>query len=179
LNHQKLKKLAKGKGVWGPVPLVWMGVPLMIKNEVIGVIAVQSYTDSDLYNEQDLKVLSSVSDQIAIAIDRKRTEDELRKSERKYRYLFNNAPAGMYEVDFVKQKFIEVNDVFIKYSSYSEKELLSMNPFNLLTKESKQRFNKRYEKLLNGKNISVGFTVVPFKSMATFFNSDIHHFDGF
>jgi PAS domain S-box-containing protein len=157
LKREQLKALSTKNGVQGAVPLVWMGVPLMIKDEVIGVIAVQSYTDPCLYNEQDLKIMSSISDQIAIAIDRKRTEDELRESEKKYRYLFNHAPVGMYEIDFIKSRFTDVNDTFIKYSGYTKKELLSINPFDLLTGESKQQFDKRYEGMVRGETVSNEF----------------------
>jgi len=154
LTEKELKDLRSKKGVWGPISLIWMGVPLMIKGEVIGVIAVQSYTDPYLYNKHDLEVLSSISDQVAIAIDRKRTEDELRKSEKKYRHLFNNAPAGMYEIDFVKQRFIEVNNVLCKYTGYSEDEFLSIDPWDLLTDKSKKKFMEGYKDLLKGKNVS-------------------------
>lgn len=153
LNHDKLKALSNENGVCGVTPLIWMGVPLMIKDEVIGVIAVQSYTNPELYNEQDLKIMSSISDQIAIAIDRKRAEDELRESEKKYRHLFNHAPVGMYEIDFITGQFTDMNNTFIKDSGHTKKELLSINPLDLLTEESRQQFEKRYEKLLRGEKI--------------------------
>ncbi len=153
LTQKDLKRIRNRKGVLGPVSMIWMGVPLIIKGEVIGVIAVQSYTDPYLYNKHDLEVLSSISDQVAIAIDRKRTEDELRKSEKKYRHLFNNAPAGMYEIDFVKQRLTEVNNVLCKYTGYSEDEFLSMDPLDLLTDKSKKKFMEGYKDLLRGKNV--------------------------
>lgn len=93
LRKQELDRRAAQKGVWGPVPVIWMGVPLMIKNEVIGVIAVQSYTDAGLYDEQDLLILSSVSDQVAIAIERKQTEEALRKSEELFKLITENTSA--------------------------------------------------------------------------------------
>ncbi len=147
LKKKELEKRADQNGVWGPEPLIWMGVPLIIKDEVIGVVAVQSYLDPNLYNEQDLQVLSSVSDQIAIAIDRKRAEDALREGEKKYRQLFKNAPSGIYEINFEKVKFINVNDIMCKYTGYSEKEFLSMNPMDLLSRDSKNLYIKRIEKL--------------------------------
>ena len=147
LKKKALEKRAGQKGVWGMVPLIWMGVPLMIKNEVIGVVAVQSYLDSNLYNEQDLQVLSGVSGQIAIAVDHKRTGDALRESEKKYRQLFKNAPSGIYEIDFEKLRFINVNDIMCKYSGYSEKEFLSMNPLDFLTEDSKNLYIERLGKL--------------------------------
>ncbi|OGR27322.1 MAG: hypothetical protein A2277_00340 [Desulfobacterales bacterium RIFOXYA12_FULL_46_15] len=93
LKKQELEKRAAKKGVWGPVPLIWMGVPLMIGDEVTGVIAVQSYTDAGLYNEEDLQILSSVSDQLAIAIERKLTEEALRKSEALFKLITENTSA--------------------------------------------------------------------------------------
>ncbi len=146
LKKNDLEKLSAQKGVWGPVPLIWMGAPLVAKDEVIGVVAVQSYLDSNLYNEQDLQVLSGVSDQIAIAIDRKRTEMTLLESEKKYRHLFQNAPAGIYEIDFEKARCINVNEVMCKYSGYSEEEFLTMNPMDLLTEDSKKIYIERLGK---------------------------------
>ncbi len=76
LKKNELEDRVKQDGVRGVVPLIWMGVPLIIKDEVIGVVAAQSYIDPNLYNTQDLQILSAVSDQMAIAIDRKRAEEE-------------------------------------------------------------------------------------------------------
>ncbi len=151
LNHKALEKRRSKKESWGPKSFIWMGVPLMIKDEVIGVIVVQSYTDPNLYNKQDLQILTSVSDQVAIAIDRKRSEDSLRESERRYRQLFNNAPAGIFEINLTNQEFINVNQVMCSYFGYSEEEFQSMRPIDLLTKESKVLFRKGYKDVLKGK----------------------------
>ena len=78
---------AKG-GVWGPVPLIWMGIPLIVKDTVIGVMALQSYTDPHLYDHHDLQILTAVSHQIAIATDRKHSEEARKKSEETNRILF-------------------------------------------------------------------------------------------
>jgi PAS domain S-box-containing protein len=153
LNRKDLEKRAGLAGLVGTMPLIWMGVPLIINNKVIGVVAVQSYIDANRYNEQDLQILSGVSDQIAIAIDRKRAEDALRESEKKFRHIFKNAPGAIYEIDFEKGKFINVNDIMCKYTGYSEKELFSMDPFDFLTKESKRRYIERFEKLSTGEQV--------------------------
>ena len=57
---------------------VWLGVPLKIKGEVVGVMAVQSYTNPYLYSAKDVDLLVSVSEQIALAIERKANEQDLR-----------------------------------------------------------------------------------------------------
>ena len=82
LKKKELEDRASQNGVWGPLPLIWMGVPLTIKDEVIGVVAVQSYLDTNLYNKKDLQVLSAVSDQMAIVIERKRAEEALIKKDK-------------------------------------------------------------------------------------------------
>lgn len=153
MNKEQLEKRAGKKGVRGVLPLIWMGAPLIVKKEVIGVVAAQSYLDPNRFTHKDLQVLSVVSDQIAIAIDHKRTQDALLESEKKYRYIFNTTPAGIYEIDFVKNRFIHVNASMCRDTGYSEEELLSMNPLDILTEESKNRQIGRLEKLYAGKNL--------------------------
>ena len=87
LTDNMLLERAAKKQVVGTVPKIWLGVPLIIRDEVIGVVSVQSYSDPQLYNEKDLQVLSLVSGQMALAIHRKRAEDALRESEARYRLL--------------------------------------------------------------------------------------------
>ncbi|MBN2018112.1 MAG: PAS domain S-box protein [Candidatus Cloacimonetes bacterium] len=57
---------------------IWLGVPLKLENKVIGVIAVQSYDDPNLYTEKDIEILNFISEEIALAINRKQAEDELK-----------------------------------------------------------------------------------------------------
>ena len=57
---------------------VWLGIPLLIKGKVIGVFAVQSYTDENAYTESDLEMLEVISQQISISIERKKAEQELK-----------------------------------------------------------------------------------------------------
>jgi two-component sensor histidine kinase len=54
-----------------------MGVPLKTPYGTIGVVVVQSYKDSELYSEKDLKLMSFISEHIAMAINRKHAEDQI------------------------------------------------------------------------------------------------------
>ena len=85
--------------------------------------------------------------------DRKRAEEALQESEAKYRQIFTHAPAGIYEVDFIKQRFTRVNPLICEYTGYTEDELLSMNPLDILIEESKQDFIVRLKKMLDGEAI--------------------------
>jgi PAS domain S-box-containing protein len=68
----------------------WLGVPLRTPLRTIGVLVLQHYDDEHAYSEQDLEFLSSVGNQIALAIDRKRAEDALSESNEKFHQLAEN-----------------------------------------------------------------------------------------
>lgn len=68
LNREALLKWKAQGRLQGTLPLTWIGVPLINDDKVIGVTAVQSYTDPDIFDGQDTAVLASVSDQVALAI---------------------------------------------------------------------------------------------------------------
>ena len=84
LNDNNQYKEMVNQGIlspWGSTTpqSIWLGVPLKVEDKVIGAMAVQSYTNSELYSEKDIKVMEFVSEQIATAIERKRMEEELKK----------------------------------------------------------------------------------------------------
>ena len=56
---------------------LWLGVPLKIKDEITGVLSVQSYTDKNAYDDSTVEMLEFVSEQISISIDRKKAEEEI------------------------------------------------------------------------------------------------------
>jgi len=58
---------------------IWLGVSLKIKNKTIGVIVLQDYHDKSTYGEGEKQVLIYVSEQIAMAISKKKDEDELKR----------------------------------------------------------------------------------------------------
>ena len=60
----------------------WLGVPLRMSSRAMGVLVVQHYEDKHAYSQRDLEFLSSVGDQIALAIERKRGEEELQETVR-------------------------------------------------------------------------------------------------
>ncbi|MEI7491033.1 MAG: ATP-binding protein [Bacteroidota bacterium] len=61
----------------GTIAIDWLGVPLKIDKEVIGVMAVQSYNPKIRYGEHEVDVLIFVSEQIALSIQRMKMQQEL------------------------------------------------------------------------------------------------------
>ena len=61
----------------GANPVHWLGVPLRSGDRTFGVLAVQSYTDGIRYGEREKDLLVFVSQHIAAAIEKKRTEKQI------------------------------------------------------------------------------------------------------
>jgi PAS domain S-box-containing protein len=58
---------------------IWLGAPLNVNNQIIGVIAVQSYVDPNLFTEKDLEILTFISEEVARAIEHKQAEEQIKK----------------------------------------------------------------------------------------------------
>jgi two-component system, cell cycle sensor histidine kinase and response regulator CckA len=97
-EFDRLAAEGKVELVGTPSP-AWLGVPLRTPSATIGVLVVQHYGDENAYTERDLELLSSVGSQIALAIERKRAEEELRESEARLRVLVEQLPAVVWTVD--------------------------------------------------------------------------------
>jgi len=105
----------------------WLGVPLKAAEQTFGVLVVQSYTENVRFNEQHKEILTFVSQQVASAIEHKRSEEALRRSEASYRSLIEGAAYGIYRSN-LQGKLLEVNPALVEMLGYSsEEELLSRN----------------------------------------------------
>jgi PAS domain S-box-containing protein len=96
----------------GQPAAVWLGVPLMIHGEPIGVMAVQDYHDASAYGEDEKQILSYVATQTAVAIERKRSEETLRELVEKHRALFEASSQGVMLHD--DKEFLEVNPAAVR-----------------------------------------------------------------
>ncbi|MCJ7436085.1 MAG: PAS domain S-box protein, partial [Anaerolineales bacterium] len=73
----------------GPIPLEWIGVPLKSGQDLLGVMAIQTYSQDIRLTEKDRDTLNLLGTQVAIAIDRKRTQESVTRSEAELRALFS------------------------------------------------------------------------------------------
>lgn len=94
-NRKKFDALVKSGEIElvGTPAAAWLGVPLRTPSGTIGVLVMQSYDDENAYLPRDVELIVSVASQIALAIERKRAEEELRKREAEHSIIFNSAPA--------------------------------------------------------------------------------------
>jgi PAS domain S-box-containing protein len=111
-----------------PPPPQWLGVPLKVNHRIFGALVLKSYSQNPRFGERDKDVLTLVAQQLAAAIDRKRNEQALRRSEVCYRSLVQTAVYGIYRSS-LEGRFLDVNPALIGMLGYnSAVEVLSLDP---------------------------------------------------
>jgi PAS domain S-box-containing protein len=80
----------------GSPSIDWLGVPLIVRDQTIGALVVQTYGGGFRYGQRERDILTFVSGQVALAIERKRAEQLLRQSEEQYRTLIDNIQDGVF-----------------------------------------------------------------------------------
>ena len=123
--HEELQRRGEAELI-GPPSIDWLGVPLKAGDRTIGVLVAQTYTPGVRYGEREKHILQFVSTQIAMAIERKRTEEQLFENERRYRLLFQANPEAMWVYDCETLRFLAVNAAAVARYGYAEQEFLAM-----------------------------------------------------
>ncbi|MDI6739929.1 MAG: ATP-binding protein [Candidatus Edwardsbacteria bacterium] len=82
--------------------LDWLGVPLQLRGQVLGVLAVQNYTEAARFSDNEKKILTFVSQHIAGAIERKRAQDQVRRSEENFQRVISSINDHIYMTEFDK-----------------------------------------------------------------------------
>ncbi len=89
---------------------------------------------SDYLYKDDLNSIQ-LSKSLDYSIERKRIENQLIESEKKYKSLFALSPLPMWVLDRVEFKFLNVNDATVQLYGYSREEFLNMYVSDIWNKE--------------------------------------------
>ena len=101
---------AQGVEGVGEMALSWLGVPLIAADRVVGVMAIQSYEQGDLYGEHDLAVLSMIGAQAAPALATMQLLEKTRRQAREMEVLneVGRAFTSSLELDGVLHEVVDV-----------------------------------------------------------------------
>ena len=126
IDEKRLANLAEaGEAVgFGTESMAWMGVPLQNDGRVFGALVIQSYEGGYRYRPEDLDILSFVSAQIAMAIDRKVAEDALRFSEDKFSRAFHASPDAINITRLDDGTYLDASEGFEKISGWTLAETI-------------------------------------------------------
>lgn len=119
--------------ILGTPAIDWLGVPLKTKDKTIGVLAVQSYTEGVRFEEKDKDILTFVSTQVAMAIERKRAEREIRKRQKYLESVLHNTPDAIVTLD-ATHRIIEWNPGAKQLFGYTRDEVFGKNIDEMITR---------------------------------------------
>jgi diguanylate cyclase (GGDEF)-like protein/PAS domain S-box-containing protein len=122
----------------GAPSLDWLGVPLNARNQTIGVIGVQSYSEHLRYGEKEMEILNFVSQHVASAIETKRQEEELRRSKEYSESIIRAANAIIAHLD-ASGRVQMVNDKAEEVTGYTLAELKGRRWFEFITPPDQPR----------------------------------------
>lgn len=132
--------------VIGTLPVDWLGIPLKAGEQSVGVLAVQSYTEDVRFGDTEKDVLTFVSQHIASALNRKRSEEALKQSEEKYRTILESIEDGYYEVD-LSGTFTFFNEPVCKTLGFPAEELMGLNNRQFMEADSARLVYEEFNKV--------------------------------
>ncbi|MGA2298897.1 MAG: ATP-binding protein, partial [FCB group bacterium] len=108
-------------------------IPLKFDNEIAGLLQIND-KKKNKFTPDLIEFFEGISSSIGISIRRRKTRDELRLSEAKFRSYIENAPDGIFIVN-KEGKYIDANKAACDMTQYSYDEIMTMNIADLLTPE--------------------------------------------
>ncbi len=127
LKEQDILDLLEKKEVEieGKIPKTWLGAPLRLERQNLGIIAIQAYDQRIQYDLKDLGLLDFISGQVAVAIDKKQSELALLRSEKKFRDIFES-----------------IQDIYFRCKVNGEITMISPSVFELIGYKEDQVLGK-------------------------------------
>jgi PAS domain S-box-containing protein len=102
--------------------------PLMAQGQVLGTLSFCSRTRRR-FNDDELSLMKAVADQVAIALDRKRSAERIASSEQKFRAIFENSRDAIFLIA-EDHSFAECNPAAMEMFRCGKSELLEKRPYS-------------------------------------------------
>ncbi|NNJ11682.1 response regulator [Chloroflexales bacterium ZM16-3] len=140
-------------------------VPLVVGDQVIGVLAVDNQQSDRVFSENDQYLLATLADYAAIAIENARLYEQVKLSERRYKDLFANAYDMIFMLDR-KLRITSINKVGAQITGYPVQDLVGQPLWTLCAAESWAAAQVHLQSLLDGQS------VLPFELELAHHNQD-------
>ncbi len=114
-------------------------VPMVREETVVGLLYVGMENPVELTSEYR-ELLKEVSEDLAYAREKIKSEEALRESEEKFRRLADTSPFSIF---VYKERFLFVNPASEKLTGYSEDELLNMEFWELVHEDHRETVKRR------------------------------------
>jgi PAS domain S-box-containing protein len=122
----------------------YLSMPIRLGDRTVGVMNINSL-EKNAFDEEELKLLEIVAQQIETAINNARHAEALRQSEERYRTLFNQSPIGVCIIDR-DLKITQCNEQMVQIFRSSYEKVIGLD----LRKLKDQSFVPIVEKAFEG-----------------------------
>jgi PAS domain S-box-containing protein len=121
----------------------YLCVPIVSQGKVVGRLSASSSRPRK-FTEDEIDMAQTIAHHLAFAIARKEAEEQIRRSEREFRSLFENAVVGIYR-STPEGRFLMANQTLARINGYSSvEELMALDiPTQIyLNPEDRERFKR-------------------------------------
>ena len=118
-------------------------VPVSGERRLEGFIGFDAVSREQLWSEDDMWSLLTLARIAAAVIARTRVEGELKRSEQRYRQLFDSISDLLYTQD-LRGRFVTVNPAMIEAFGYDAAEIIGRPASDFMAEKSRPRFGPQY-----------------------------------
>ncbi|WP_299754184.1 PAS domain S-box protein [uncultured Pontibacter sp.] len=155
MQKQELLELSNRENlsIHGAIPEVILCSPLAIGDRIIGVITLQDYQNPEAYVSTDIEILHFISNQVALAIERKRNEEQINTQNARLNAIFESGTHHMwslnrnYELTSFNRNFAQA---FEDRSGNPLKQHMHMNDESMIHESSYAFWEDKYKQAFAG-----------------------------
>jgi PAS domain S-box-containing protein len=107
-------------------------VPIFVEGRWWGFIGFDECVEEREWSAAEVGALGAAAGTLGAAIRRRRTEEQLRGSEERYRAVIEQATDGIYLLDVETRRFVETNPSFRTMFGYDPEEIRDMDIYDLV-----------------------------------------------
>ena len=134
---------------WGKhVSDAWLGVPMMIGEKVLGVLADYRYGEGVKYTGEEVEIFQSLANLAAIALENARLYKELAKKQTLLQSVIDNIPDEIYAKDSDSRFILANRAVFRRFGFTIEKDLLGKTDFDLFPEKNAQVYHDKEQEIM-------------------------------
>jgi len=130
-------------------------VPLVLQDQVLGVVNL-SNSQPHAFSHSDLRSITIFSSFVTSILNNTISYIEIKKSEEKFRTVFEGAKDAMLIIDIESKKIIDCNEQTESWLGYTKEELLHLNQvFDIHPPDCIERAEEIFDKIVNLKGSKV------------------------